>query len=104
MRRYCFPRWRHSTDKDEMDVQQAITLLTDEAERQGANANDTSGVVRALVLHHGLGFNPWFCVCCELGDRAARREGFKHQADKAAHSPGFLAALEKHNTDSARFA
>lgn len=86
-----------------MDVQQAITVLADEAERQGANADDTTGVVRALVLHHGLGFNAWFCVCCEVADRAARRQGYKNQADKAANSPGFLAALEKH-TAAARFA
>jgi len=59
-----------------MTVQEAITALADEAEKQGAEANDDRGIVRALVTANGLSFNAWFCVCCELGDRAARAQGF----------------------------
>ena len=50
-------------------VQQAIQILADEAQKQGADANDSTGVVREIVLAHGLSFNAWLCVCCELADR-----------------------------------
>lgn len=71
------------------DSKEAIAILADEAERQGADANDTNGTVRAIVTTHGLGFNAWFCVCCELADRAARRQGFKNEVDRA-----FMAAKQ----------
>lgn len=67
-----------------MTVSAATTLLVNEAERQGADANDENGIVRKLVLAHGLGFNAWFTVCCELADRDARQEGFKDQFERAA--------------------
>jgi hypothetical protein len=67
-----------------MTVQEAIRLLTDEAERQGAEPNDDQGIVRALVTSHGLSFNAWFCVCCELADRGAQRQGFRDQGHRAA--------------------
>ena len=67
-----------------MTVETAIKLLTDEAQKRGANANDSNGIVRALVTAHGLGLNAWFCVCCEIADRGAQAEGFKNQADRAA--------------------
>lgn len=38
-----------------MNAQEAVRLLADEAQRQGADANDTTGIVRALVVAHGLG-------------------------------------------------
>lgn len=66
-----------------MDVNEAIKVLTDEAERLNADANDTTGVVRQLVMAHGFGFEAWFCVCCELADRSAQRQGFKNQVDRA---------------------
>lgn len=69
-------------------VTQAIQLLTDEAARLGADAEDSTGAVRGLVVSHGLGFNAWFCVCCELADRKARLKGFRDQADQAAQSIG----------------
>lgn len=76
-----------------MTVNEAIKLLTDEAERLDADANDNKGIVRALVTAHGLSFNAWFCVCCELADRAAQREGYKNQADRAVNQPRFKKAL-----------
>ena len=67
-----------------MTVDEAIKVLTDESERLGADGNDSAGVVRSLVTKHGLGFYAWLCVCCELADRSAQREGFKNQSDRAA--------------------
>ena len=75
-----------------MTTQEAVTLLADEAERLNADANDTNGAVRELVLDHGLSFNAWFCVCCELADRSARREGYKDQFDRAAQKVGSVVA------------
>lgn len=76
-----------------LDAAEATKLLADEAERLGADAGDDKGVVRRLVLAHGLSFFAWFCVCCELADRQARRAGFKDQFEMAAQSPKFQAAL-----------
>jgi len=78
------------------NVADAVRVMADAAIEQGADANDTNGVVRAIVLAHGLGFNAWLCVCCEIADRAAQKNGFKNQADQALHSPGFLAAKERY--------
>jgi len=50
-------------------VEKAIKLMADAAEKGGADANDSTGLVRAIVTAHGLSFNAWFCVCCELADR-----------------------------------
>ena len=69
-----------------MDIKEAIRLLTDEAQKQGADANDSTGVIRALVAAHGFGFEAWFCVCCELADRNAQKEGFKDQFARAANT------------------
>lgn len=66
-----------------MDAKQATQLLADEAERLNATANDEDQTVRRLVLAHGLGFNAWFCVCCELADRAARQQGFSSEVERA---------------------
>ena len=79
-----------------MTIEQAIQLLTDEAERLGADANDEAGIVRSLVTVHGLSFNAWFVVCCELADRKARREGYKNQSDRAVNQPGFKKALAEY--------
>jgi hypothetical protein len=62
----------------------AINLLASRAIELGADANDTNGAVRELVSQNGLGFNAWFCVCCEIADRNARAQGFKNQSDRAA--------------------
>jgi hypothetical protein len=62
---------------------EAITLLTDEACRLGADANDTTGVVRQLIEAHGLSFYAWFCVCCEIADRKAKELGYKNEVDRA---------------------
>ncbi len=67
-----------------MDTKEALRLLTDEAQRQGADANDSAGIVRALVTAHGLSFYAWFCVCCEMADRNAQTEGFADQSQRAA--------------------
>lgn len=66
------------------DVKEAIRLLADHAERNGADPNDDDGKVRALVTAHGLGFEAWFCVCCELADREAQRAGYHNQGERAA--------------------
>lgn len=67
-----------------IDVKEAIRLMADEAERRGENANDDGGNVRAIVSAHGLSFNAWLCVCCELADRAAQKKGFRGQGEMAA--------------------
>lgn len=77
-------------------VTEAIKLLADKAQEMGATASDKDDKVRVLVLSNGLGFNAWFCVCCELADREARAQGWKDQFDRAAHSPKFKAALLKY--------
>ena len=66
------------------DIKEVIRLLTDEAQKQGADANDSTGIIRALVTAHGFGFEAWFCVCCEIADRNAQKEGFKNQFERAA--------------------
>jgi hypothetical protein len=68
-----------------MKVNEAIRILTDEAIRRGAECNDTNGIVRQLVGQHGLGFNTWFCVCCEIANRDAQTRGFANSAAEAAH-------------------
>ena len=80
------------------DVNEAIQVLTDEAERLGANANDTTGVVRSLVVAHGLGFDAWLCVCCELADRSARREGYRSQSDRAYQRAVASSAKKEHKS------
>lgn len=77
------PERESHTEEVNMEIQEAIRLLTDEAERQGATANDEAGIIRSLVAVHGLSFNAWFCVCCDLADRKAKREGFKSEVDRA---------------------
>jgi hypothetical protein len=84
------------TEQKPMTAAEATRILTDEAERLGADANDSEGIVRQLVFAHGLGFNAWFCVCCELADRKAQKQGFKNQADRATSTPGFKAALAEY--------
>jgi hypothetical protein len=81
-----------------MNVTEAVRILTDEAERLGATADDNNGTVRQLVTANGLSFNAWFCVCCELADRSAQREGFKNQFDRAANSPAFKQKLAEYKT------
>ena len=68
----------------------------------GADANDERGVVRQLVLAHGLSFCAWLCVCCELADRDAQRQGFKNQSDRAAQSPQFKRALADYRSRQKR--
>ena len=80
-----------------MDIKEAIRLLTDEAQKQGADANDSTGVIRALVTAHGFGFEAWFCVCCELADRNAQKEGFKDQFARAA-SKMRVTCADQHNS------
>lgn len=63
--------------------QLAVQLLADYAEELGATANDEDRKVRELVSDHGLGFNAWFCVCCELADRAAKRQGYSSEVARA---------------------
>ena len=67
-----------------MTVEQATNLLTNECEQLGADANDSTGVVRQVVEAHGLSFNAWFVVCCELADRYARCAGYRDQFQRAA--------------------
>lgn len=69
-------------------VKKAIAAMADEAERHGADPNDDAGIVRTVVEKHGLGFNAWLCVCLELADREAQREGYRNQFDRAASHMG----------------
>ena len=39
-----------------MNIKEAVRVLADEAQRQNANASDTNGIVRALVVANGFGF------------------------------------------------
>ena len=64
-------------------VKAIIQTLTDKAESLGADANDSQCIVRAIVTAHGLGFYAWFCVCCELAERKAKRMGFDGEVDRA---------------------
>ncbi len=62
-------------------IKEAINLMAIEAERQGADSNDSTGVVRAIVAanlpgRENVWFDAWFGVCCELADRKARALGF----------------------------
>lgn len=71
-----------------MTANEAIRLMTDEAERQGATANDESRIVRAIVTANLPGrpdaqFNAWICICIDLADRAARRQGYQSEVDRA---------------------
>lgn len=72
----------HTIEKKEK-LDNAIRIMADEAERLGADGNDSNGAVRAIVTSAGLSFCAWFCVCAELADRSARKEGFKDQTDRA---------------------
>lgn len=64
-------------------TKETTKILADEAEGLGATSDDEIGVVGALVAQHGLGALAWFCVCCELADREAQREGYADALDKA---------------------
>jgi hypothetical protein len=69
-------------------AKEAIEALTGLAVEQGADANDTTGVVRQIVTAHLPGrpdaqFAAWFCVCIEIGDRAARAEGYDSAVARA---------------------
>ena len=85
-----------------MTGEEAIKLLAEEAERLGADANDSNGIVRELVVAHGLEFYAWFCVCCELADRAAQRQGYKDQFERALQQPGFQKALAASHAEQVR--
>lgn len=80
-----------------MTVQEAIRIMADEAECQGATPNDDNGVVREIVFAHGFSFEAWLCVCCELADRRARMKGFKDQIDQALQAPAFQEALANYH-------
>jgi hypothetical protein len=64
-------------------VKEAIRLMADAAEKLGADADDTKGIIRRIVTAHDLGFNAWFCVCCEIANREARGAGFRGEAHRA---------------------
>lgn len=71
-----------------MTANEAIRLMTDEAERQGATANDEAQIVRAIVTTNLPGrpdaqFNAWLCICIDLADRNARRQGFTSEVHRA---------------------
>ena len=85
-------------------VKEAIKLLSDQAETLGADAADSNGIVRAVVMAHRLGFNAWLCVCCELGDRSARREGYADQYARAAALARAAQLQRSERTQSARLA
>jgi len=69
-------------------AERAIEAITDEAERLGGEANDGNGIVRAVVVaalpgRERVHFDVWFCVCCTLADRAARRQGYASEVERA---------------------
>ena len=66
-----------------LTVNQAVNLMAGYAQELGADANDESGIVRNIVSNHGLGFEAWLLVCCELADRKAQQNGYKDQYDGA---------------------
>jgi hypothetical protein len=74
--------------REQMDARQAIEIMTEEAEKQGATPNDESGVVRAIVAANLPGrpdaqFYAWFSITCDLADRSAKREGYSSSVDRA---------------------
>jgi hypothetical protein len=79
-----------------MDTKTLLKELVDRAETLGATANDEDGTVRRLVGEYGLGFNAWFCVCCDLANRAAQAEGYSSEVERA-----FEAAREALNRKAA---
>ncbi len=85
--------------EQQVDVDRAIRIMADEAEKLNADSNDENQIIRQIVLRRGLGFNAWFCVCCEIADRQARKEGFKSSIDRAAKaaSAAFKTMKEKKN-------
>jgi hypothetical protein len=83
-----------NTPEQKQRIEKLIGALADSAEMRGASASDEDGVVRRLVESYGLDFLAWFCVCCELAERSARREGFKDQGERAAARMGARAAKE----------
>ena len=68
---------------EQITIKQAIAMMVDRAEELGATADDASGLVRDLVEANGLGFNAWFCICVDLADRSAQREGYANQCARA---------------------
>jgi len=66
-----------------LTVEQAVNLMADHAQELGADSNDERGIVRSIVSNHGLGFEAWLLVCCEIADRKAQQEGYKDQCDRA---------------------
>ena len=68
----------------ETRTQEAIKVMADKAIELGeTTGSDDTGIVRAIVAANGLSFNAWLCVCCEIADRNAQKEGFKNQSDRA---------------------
>lgn len=70
------------------NAKDAIQALADVAEQNGADANDSTGIVRQLVSDNLSGrpdaqFSAWFCVCIELGERSARAEGYHGAVERA---------------------
>lgn len=65
------------------DIKALISNLAQQAIENGADANDTTGVVRAMALSHGWGFDAWFCICCEIADVEARSLGYENAAHRA---------------------
>lgn len=72
---------------------EATKIMTDKAQELGADAADSKGIVRALMLANGFGFDAWFCVICELADRDAQSQGFRDQFDRAAQNMRQRASL-----------
>lgn len=63
-------------------TKEATRILADEAERLGATPGDENGMVVNLMAPHRLSTLARFCVCCELADREARREGYADALDR----------------------
>ena len=85
-----------------MDAKQAVNLMADRAENLGAESNDTQGIVRAIVTENlpdrpDAQFYAWFSICCELADRAARKQGYTSEVDRAY-------SVAKHNVAARKVA
>ena len=68
---------------ERITLKQALAMMVDRAEELGATADDAGGLVRDLVEANSLGFNAWFCICVDLANRSAQREGYANQYARA---------------------
>ncbi len=85
-----------------------IVQAAERAEAEGVAIDGENGgevhqwVMRNCSFAPGQDFYIVFLLTAEMADREARRQGFKDQADRASHSPAFLAAKARYDAKQAK--